>query len=124
LQLSDVEIASEDIPGWLVASEGKITIALDVTITEDLRQEGLARELINRIQNMRKDSGFEVTDKITVDIQKHQALNDSVSNFGNYISSQTLAKSINLVDKIDMKKAKLIELDESISTYIKVSKIY
>jgi isoleucyl-tRNA synthetase len=73
---------------------------------------------------MRKDSGFEVTDKITVDIQKHQALNDSVSNFGNYISSQTLAKSINLVDKIDMKKAKLIELDESISTYIKVSKIY
>ena len=123
LQLSDVEIASEDIPGWLVASEGRITVALDVTITEDLRQEGLARELVNRIQNMRKNSGFEVTDKITIDIQKHQGLNDSVIQFEKYISSQTLAKHINLVDKIDAEDSKLIELDESISTYIKVSKI-
>jgi isoleucyl-tRNA synthetase len=123
LQLADVEITSEDIPGWLVASEGKITVALDVTLTEDLRQEGLARELINRIQNMRKDNGFEVTDKIIIDIKEHQELNESIRNFGKYISSQTLAKKINLVDKIDTKAARLIELDESLSTYVKVSKI-
>jgi isoleucyl-tRNA synthetase len=124
LLLSDVEISSEDIPGWLVASEGRITVALDVTITEDLRQEGLARELVNRIQNIRKDSGFEVTDKISIDIQKHQGLNDAVKQFGKYISSQTLAKNINLVEKIDTQNARFIELDENIGTHIKVSKIY
>jgi isoleucyl-tRNA synthetase len=123
LQLQDVEISSEDIPGWLVASEGRITVALDVTITEDLRQEGLARELINRIQNIRKDSGFEVTDKINIDIRKHDGLNDAIARFGKYISSQTLARNISLVDKIDKEDARFIELDENTSTYIKVCKI-
>ena len=66
LSLEDVEIISEDIPGWLVANEGSITVALDINITEELRQEGVARELINRIQNIRKESGFDVTDKIDV----------------------------------------------------------
>ena len=123
LQLSDVEIVSEDIPGWLVASEGRITIALDITINENLRQEGLARELINRIQNIRKESGFEVTDKIGIEIQKQEELIDSIHNFGEYISTQTLARNINLVDKIDTKESRLIELDEGVKTYIKVSKI-
>jgi isoleucyl-tRNA synthetase len=123
LGIDDVEIISEDIPGWLVASEGKITIALDVNITEDLRQEGIAREFINRIQNMRKDSGFDVTDKINIFIKKHDAVNSSINNYNNYISTQTLAKSITLVDNIDVKKAKLIDLEDDISTYVSISKI-
>ena len=69
----DVEITSEDIPGWLVASEGKLTVALDVNITQELKDEGIAREFVNRIQNIRKESGFEVTDKIAVEIQRHDA---------------------------------------------------
>jgi isoleucyl-tRNA synthetase len=123
LGIDDVEIISEDIPGWLVASEGKITIALDVNITEELRQEGIAREFINRIQNMRKDSGFDVTDKINIFIRKHDAVNSSINNYNNYISTQTLAKSITLVDSIDVKKAKLIDLEDNISTYVSISKI-
>jgi isoleucyl-tRNA synthetase len=123
LGIDDVEIISEDIPGWLVASEGKITIALDVNITEELRQEGIAREFINRIQNMRKDSGFDVTDKINIFIRKHDAVNSSINNYNNYISTQTLAKSITLVDSIDVKKAKLIDLEDDISTYVSISKI-
>ena len=123
LQLSDVEITSEDIPGWLVATEGKLTVALDITITENLRQEGIARELINRIQNLRKESGFEVTDKIVIDIQKHNEIDDSVINFNDYISSQTLAKNIQLVENIQPEEAKLVELDDNIKTFVKVCKI-
>ncbi len=123
LQLSDVEIVSEDIPGWLVAADGKLTVALDITITEKLRQEGIARELINRIQNLRREKGFKVTDKINIDIQKHEEINESVRNFNDYISSQTLAKRIQLVDNIVSEDAKLIEIDDSINTYVKVGKI-
>ncbi|MBN2612275.1 MAG: isoleucine--tRNA ligase [Bacteroidales bacterium] len=124
LQLTDVEIISEDIPGWLVASEGRLTVALDITITENLRQEGLARELINRIQNIRKESGFEVTDKINIEIVKNQYLDDSVLNFRDYIGSQTLARNIRLVENIGPGDAKAVELDEDIKTFIKISKIY
>ncbi len=123
IQLIDVEITSEDIPGWLVASEGKLTVALDITITENLRQEGIARELINRIQNIRKDSGFEVTDKISIEIKDHVEINDAVKNFKEFISTQTLAKNIEIVDEINLELSKLIELDDSIKTYIKISKI-
>jgi isoleucyl-tRNA synthetase len=123
LSLDDVEISSEDIPGWLVTTDGKITIALDINITEELRQEGIARELINRIQNMRKDSGFDVTDKIKIVVKKHEAVNSSINNFNNYISTQTLAKSIELVDNINDRNAKLIDLEDDISTYVIISKI-
>jgi len=123
LSLDDVEITSEDIPGWLVTTDGKITIALDINITEELRQEGIARELINRIQNMRKDSGFDVTDKIRILVKKHEAVNSSINNFNNYISTQTLAKSIELVDNIDDRNAKLIDLEDDIHTYVIISKI-
>ena len=98
LSKGDYEITSEDMPGWLVATEGTLTLALDVTITEELRQEGIARELINRIQNLRKDSGFEVTDKITVTIYADGADGEDISlcleSFGNYIASQTLALTV------------------------------
>ena len=117
----DVEIISEDIPGWLVANEGKITVALDINLNEDLRQEGIAREFVNRIQNFRKDSGFEVTDKIVIEIQKHDKINDAIANFKDYIASQTLANSIQLVEHLNS-DAKEVEIDEEIKTLLKIAK--
>ncbi|MBN1415494.1 MAG: isoleucine--tRNA ligase [Bacteroidales bacterium] len=123
LNLDDVEITSEDIPGWLVAAEGKLTVALDVNLTHELKEEGIAREFVNRIQNIRKESGFEVTDKITIDIQKHKEIDASIEHFGDYIRLQTLAKSIRLVEKINPADAKTIDIDDTITTLIAVSKI-
>ena len=100
VSLEDVEIATEDMPGWLVANEGNLTIALDIAITEELRQEGVARELINRIQNIRKANGYEITDKINIQIEKREELNAAVENFKDYISSQVLANNIELVDAL------------------------
>ena len=91
---ADFEITSEDMPGWLVASEGKLTVALDITVTEELKAEGVARELINRIQNIRKDSGFEVTDKIRVEIESKPCVADGIARFADYIASQTLAVEV------------------------------
>ncbi len=125
LTTEDVEIISEDIPGWLVASDGKITVALDITVTRELRQEGIARELINRIQNMRKDFGLEITDKIHIDIEKHEATNSAVSNHKKYIGEQTLALSINLVDTIKVagkSEVKDVELDDNITLQIQIVK--
>lgn len=86
------------MPGWLVANEGKLTVALDVSVTEELQREGMARELINRIQNIRKESGFEVTDKIEVEIARIDAVTGAVHDFNDYISSQTLARRVELSD--------------------------
>lgn len=94
IEREDVEITSEDMPGWLVASEGALTIALDVTITEALREEGIAREIVNRVQNLRKDSGFEVTDRIALKISSSEATDSAVNNWKEYIASQTLAVSV------------------------------
>ena len=91
---ADFEITSEDMPGWLVASEGKLTVALDITVTEELRREGVARELINRIQNIRKESGFEVTDKIRVEIEAKDIVAGAIEHFAEYIASQTLAEEV------------------------------
>ena len=91
---ADFEISSEDMPGWLVASEGKLTVALDITVTDELRAEGVARELINRIQNIRKDSGFEVTDKIRAEIEQKPLVADAIARFAGYIASQTLAVEV------------------------------
>jgi isoleucyl-tRNA synthetase len=123
LQHNDVEITSEDIPGWLVASEGKLTVALDVNITQELKDEGIAREFVNRIQNLRKESGFEVTDKIAVEIQRHESINSPVESFSDYIAAQTLAKSVTLVDMADTAGAHAIEIDENVITHVRVSKI-
>ena len=91
---ADFEITSEDMPGWLVASEGKLTVALDITITDELRREGVARELVNRIQNIRKESGFEVTDKIRVEIEATELTTPAVESFAEYIAQQTLALEV------------------------------
>ena len=95
---ADYEITSEDMPGWLVTSEGRLTVALDITVTEELRREGVARELINRIQNIRKESGFEVTDKIDVEIERTALTEGAVEQFADYIASQTLAVGVKCTD--------------------------
>lgn len=118
----DVEILTEDIPGWTVATEGQMTIALDIDVTEELKQEGIAREFINKIQNLRKDSGFEVTDRILLIIQKHNAINDAVLSFKNYICAQTLAVDLQLVDEINEETAREVEIDKDVSTRIVVAK--
>ena len=107
IEKGDVEILSEDIPGWLVANNGSITIALDVTITPELQKEGVAREFVNRIQNIRKSSGFEITDKICVKIENSENVKGAIESFGDYVASQVLANSIELVEKV----ANPIELD-------------
>jgi isoleucyl-tRNA synthetase len=118
----DVEIQTEDIPGWTVASEGQMTIALDIDVTEELKQEGIAREFINKIQNLRKESGFEVTDRIDLVIQKHDELNEAVLNFKSYICAQTLAVDLLLVDKLNDQRAKEVEIDKNVSAKIVVAK--
>lgn len=120
LGLEDVEILSEDIPGWLVANEGRVTVALDINITKELKEEGIAREFINRIQNLRKESDFDVTDKIRLYIKKNEQINEAVENFSTYIASQVLAESIELVDSIPG-EAKEVEIDD-MSTSIKIEK--
>ena len=97
INLDEVEVVSEDIPGWTVANEGNITVALDLTISEDLRQEGLARELVKHIQNYRKGSGFEITDRIDITIENSEELKDVIKNYSEYISAQVLATSLSIV---------------------------
>nr|WP_279192008.1 isoleucine--tRNA ligase [Bacteroides intestinalis] len=101
VEAADVEIFSEDIPGWLVANEGKLTVALDVTVTEELRREGVARELVNRIQNIRKSSGLEITDKIKITLSKNQQTDDAVNEYKDYICNQVLGTSLTLTDEVE-----------------------
>lgn len=119
LSLDDVEISSQDIEGWLVANSNGITVALDITISEELRKEGIARELVNRIQNIRKDSGFEVTDKIVVKMERNPQLEEAVSANSAYIKSETLTESLIFEEKIE--NGIEIEFDD-IKTSILISK--
>ncbi|MBL4655849.1 MAG: hypothetical protein JKY33_08510 [Bacteroidia bacterium] len=119
ISLEEVEISYKDIPGWLVANEGKITVALDITVSDQLKDEGIARELVNRIQNIRKESDFEVTDKIIVRLKKHDQLDRAVNNNLNYICTEILANSLELVDNVE--EGKLIEFDD-IKTLIRINK--
>jgi isoleucyl-tRNA synthetase len=106
----DVEITSEDMPGWLVASEGRLTVALDITITDELRREGIARELVNRIQNLRKESNFEVTDKIRIVLEKRPEIVEAMEDYREYVCSQTLGVDLDLSENLD--GASQIEWDE------------
>ena len=101
VERADVDIVSEDIPGWVVANEGNLTVALDVTLTDELRNEGMAREIVKRIQAHRKESGFEITDHILVKIQNHPEIAAALSAYGDYVSGQVLADSIELVDGVE-----------------------
>ncbi len=110
LSVEDVEIITEDMPGWLVANEGKLTVALDITVTDALVREGIARELVNRIQNIRKSNGYEIVDKISVEIEARDEINEAVNEYSKYIASQTLAKAVLLVEKLT--DATELEFDE------------
>ncbi len=120
--LSEVEISSEDIEGWLVATSGKLTVALDITVTETLKQEGIAREFVNRIQNLRKEIGLDVTDKIHLQIQKHPAINEAITNYKDYLSAQTLANSVDLIENFNGKIVKKVEIDTDVETAILIEK--
>ena len=102
LTLEEVEIASQDIEGWLVANQGGLTVALDVTISDDLRKEGNARELVNRVQNLRKESGLDVTDKIRLTLQKNEILEQSVAANELYIKTETLTTEIVIEEGMDV----------------------
>lgn len=118
----EVEVITEDIPGWLIANSGNLTVALDITITRELREEGLARELINRIQNIRKDKNFEVTDKIVVELEREPEIESAVQHNFTYICSETLAHSLIFSDKIEHNNRLEIELTDNNKTYIFVEK--
>ena len=119
VETGDVEIISEDIPGWLVANEGRLTVALDITVTEELRREGIARELVNRIQNIRKSSGFDITDKIHVQLTRNDETDPAVEEYKDYIAKQVLAESITLCDTLDSAGAELDFETFTIQTAIK-----
>jgi len=123
LTLEDVEIVSKDIPGWSVASEGGITVALDVTITDELYNEGLARELVNRIQNLRKDSGLEVTDRILIQVKSTPQIAQSVADNLGYICDETLAERLDLVPHLSPSESTSLELLEGITTEIKLTRV-
>ncbi|MEI6898583.1 MAG: isoleucine--tRNA ligase, partial [Bacteroidota bacterium] len=120
---TDVEIISEDIPGWQVANMGTLTVALDITITPELWDEGISRELINRIQNLRKEKGFDVTDKINIELKQHKALKTAIQNNLSYICSETLTQSFRIVDQIETSETDTIELTEAISTSISIVRV-
>ena len=121
IDLIDVEISLADIPGCIVSSNDEITVALDVTLSKKLKEEGLAREFINRIQNLRKDKGFKVTDKINILVEKNEALSSAIQNNFIYICDETLASELKLIDKLDNAEEK-IELVDEISTKVSVKK--
>lgn len=123
VELSDVEVISEDIPGWLVANEGSLTVALDITVSDELRREGIARELVNRIQNIRKSQGFEITDKIDVVVTPNAATDEAVREYAYYIGRQVLAESVTIAEIADADRTPL-DMDEypDLSASVKIHK--
>ena len=120
VNLSDVEIIAEDVPGWQVANLGKLTVALDVTITEELKQEGISRELINRIQNLRKSKEFEVTDKINVKLSNHPFISNAVNNNLSYICAEILADAVNPDSQLSDGDTVLIDENEVLISITKL----
>jgi isoleucyl-tRNA synthetase len=115
---AEVEIVSQDIPGWLVASDARVTVALDVTLDETLEREGIARELVNRIQNLRKESGFEVTDRIAVSIARNDLIERAIQTNYDYICREILAEKLQVVDTIT--DGQLVEVAEGVNTTIEI----
>lgn len=119
IETADVEIYSEDVPGWTVANEGALTVALDVEVTDELRQEGIAREIVKKIQTMRKECGLDIVDRIIVNISKNSVSDDAVNKFADYICNQVLADSLQVVDNNDNGEA--VELDDA-TIYVSIAK--
>ncbi len=122
LDLNDFAISTDDIPGWLITTEGNLTVALDVTISKELKDEGIAREFVNRIQNLRKESGLEVTDKIDLKIKSNDVINDAVKKNLAYICSETLANSLTLVEKIEAEPF-VFEIEKGVNAELALNKI-
>ena len=120
--INEVEISSEDIPGWTVAGKGPLTVALDIKVTPELIQEGNAREFVNRIQNLRKDKGFEVTDKISISVLNHAEIKNSLLNNKDYICAEILATSFEIVETMHSSEAVTVEVDDYISTRVIINK--
>jgi isoleucyl-tRNA synthetase len=123
IELADVEIITEDIPGWVVANQGTLTVALDITLTPELVEEGIARELVNRIQNLRKDKGYDVTDKISLKIDKINSIEPAITHNYSYICSETLCEDLELVAPGDLNSKEIIELTDDISVGIVINRI-
>ncbi len=122
ISLEDVEISTDDIPGWLVLSDRGITVALDIQISEELKAEGIARELVNRIQNIRKDSGLEVTDRITISIENHPFIEEAVKRNFDYICAETLADNLNFEQKDQLTEGEVVEIEEGVSISVYIQK--
>jgi isoleucyl-tRNA synthetase len=120
LIIEDVEIIPVDIPGWKVVNQGNLTVALDVTITETLKDEGIAREVVNRIQNIRKESQLQVTDRIRVSLTANSIWNDAIEKNSQYIRNQVLADEITFVN--DLKEGVQVEWDENLTLNIHIQK--
>ena len=122
LTLEDALISTQDIPGWAVTSQDNYTVALDMTITEELFNEGLAREIVNRVQTLRKSSGLEVTDRIHILMEKNDKTEPAVNSFGNYICAETLADDIQLVDQLE---GEVLEdtLTENVNVRMKILRV-
>ena len=101
IERNDVEIISEDMPGWSVANEGALTVALDITITDELRNEGVAREIVKRVQAFRKESGFEITDRIRIVVEQLPVAEKAIADFREFIAGQVLAESITLAANVE-----------------------
>jgi len=121
LDLADAEILTEDIPGWMVSTQDQLTVALDITITPELANEGLARELINRVQNLRKDQGLEVTDKIILQVENNTIIHDAVEQFKEYICSETLAQ-LNWHDTLENTHVTELDLIENVKVKLSINK--
>lgn len=121
--LTDVDIITRDIPGWLIANMGNLTVALDVTLTPELEEEGIARDLVNRIQNLRKDKGFEVTDKIRIRIEINNKISDAIKHNYDYICSETLADILELEEQLTEDKKIRVELSDQLQAYINIERI-
>lgn len=119
----DLEVITDDIPGWVIATEGNMTIALDITVTDELRDEGIARELVNRIQNIRKDKGFEVTDKIALNIEKNEAITTAITRNNAYICSETLASTLEIKEHIEPSDRIVVDLADELQAAISVNKL-
>lgn len=122
ITVDDVEILAEDIPGWVVGGAGDLTVALDVEITPELRAEGFARELVNRIQNIRKDSDFDITDKVDVTLQRTPLTEAALASFEEYIAAQVLARDIRLAESGEITGSRVLDIDEE-KVAVKVTRV-
>lgn len=122
IDLADVEIISEDIPGWQVANDGNLTVAIDVIVTDELRREGIAREIVNRVQNIRKSRDYAITDRICLSFESNSATDEAIKEYKDYISAQVLATSIEVVPKVE-DGAEVLTIDDiNLSVIIKRDK--